>query len=128
MTLSTKRTVTSHLRSLNIKKTTTSGDGNSDPVFGKTQKCGAVILRLLFKFIKPVTETRDSYLNLNFSSGYFFYYLGSNNLMFLRQELSTFTICFSPNKIKLFEVFLWKTKKKVPYFIGTNMLQMILDL
>ena len=40
--ISTKRTITSHLHSLNTKKTTTYYFGNSDPCLGWAHKCDGV--------------------------------------------------------------------------------------
>jgi hypothetical protein len=40
--VSTKWTTTSHLKSLNIKKTTTYDAGNPGPGLGQAQKCGGV--------------------------------------------------------------------------------------
>jgi hypothetical protein len=81
---------------------------------------------LLFKFIRPVTETRGS-PQPEFLIWLFIYYLGSNNLAVSETRIVNIYYVFQPNKIKLYEGFLWKTEK-VPYFMGTNILQMILDL
>ena len=74
----TKQTTTSHLKLLNIKKTTNYDVGNPDPVLGQAQKCGRD---------KPVNGIPTLPLDLHC--------MFSNKTLILKSKIQTVTSCMT---------------------------------